>query len=798
MVEDFALPAGMAGRFAIVKLWPDTKTAEDECIARLKISAAKYGIECFEIHPDGRLIDDVETVVDGKTVDFVLHLHYDTPKFYDAFSFVALWNPLQFYHEWGYQRTSRNLISHDDFISCSSSAADDHVSRMIDRKQSHLPPLFKLYHSVADVAHRPTLGDGKLFYAGINWEAINGGKSRHQDLLKRLDKSALVRIYGPKIFLGVEVWAGYQCYVKEIPFDGFSMLEEIAKAGIALVLSSAAHKESELMSNRLFESIAAGALIICDENRFAKKFFGDSLLYIDTRQCVDRIEADIVGHLEWAKANPDAAVALAKKAQEIFRNGFTLNRNLRDLYSGLSARKKVLLEQQYPPHAAELSVSVQLLMPDYSEQILGNHIASVNAQEYKNFVATLHVDPYTLSIKRPEIDAGISRSALPIVIRETEFYENGSNEDLRTARNIGAVISEILPSINAEALVIVAPNEQIYSNHLHVLSGSLARNPEAACAAVTAIIKSGNEPVHSIHERIDFRSYNPASPTGYARFMFRMSMVPDNVRIALPYLHKKALAVLISERIINEIPSTVIIDTTKEFPEGASEEHKENAVIGDYSPSAFFIKNGLDLPSPASIPSESGSSAIAELYAANQLNSDLLALTLANQKEILNNWIPVREGKLGGLMTRDGWAAQEDWGKWGLGGSHTLLVPAILKDGMDVNIEFDADVTVSERDPEQSIQVYVGQKKLADWHFRFGMLEPIHRVTVPYELLAQHAYTRIEFRVKAIRSPSSIGLNDDKRLLGLALKRFRISLKTATDGFSGRKKVRSLMSRLTK
>ena len=251
MNQDFVLPEGLIGRFAIVKLWPDVKAAEDECITRLKIASRALCIECIEVHANGALLSDPAVIVTRKDVDFVLHLHYDTPKLYDVFSFVALWNPTEFYHQWGYQRTSRNLLSHDDFISCSSAAADDHVARMIRDRATHLPALFHLYHSIADVVHAPSLGDQKLFYAGINWEALNGGRSRHQEVLKQLDKTGLIRIFGPTIFQNVKVWEGYDSYVREIPFDGFSMLDEISKAGIALVLSSPAHKNAELMSNRL-------------------------------------------------------------------------------------------------------------------------------------------------------------------------------------------------------------------------------------------------------------------------------------------------------------------------------------------------------------------------------------------------------------------------------------------------------------------------------------------------------------------------------------------------------------------
>ena len=176
MRAEFSLPTGTIGRFAVVKLWPGIKTAEDENIARLKLAALALGIECVEVNPDGSFLSAPKTRVSKDNVDFVIHLHFDTPKCYDAFSFVTLWNPLKFYHEWGYARCSRNLTTHDDFLSGSSDPADDQVARLVRESFTHLPPEFRLYHSTADIIHPPSLGDGKLFYCGINWEALNRGK----------------------------------------------------------------------------------------------------------------------------------------------------------------------------------------------------------------------------------------------------------------------------------------------------------------------------------------------------------------------------------------------------------------------------------------------------------------------------------------------------------------------------------------------------------------------------------------------------------------------------------------------
>jgi hypothetical protein len=602
MEQDFVFPAGFIGRFAIVKLWPGIKTAEDECVARLKIAAVSLGLECIEIHANGSLLSDPDTVITKKDVDFVLHLHYDTPKFYDAFSFVALWNPIQFYQQWGYQRTSRNLLTHDDFISCSSPAADDHVARMVRSHATHLPPQFNLYHSTADIVHPPSLGDHKLFYAGINWEALNGGKSRHQEVLKRLDQTGLIRIYGPKIFQNVKVWDGYDSYVREIPFDGVSMLDEIAKAGIALVLSSQAHKNSELMSNRLFESVTAGALIICDENNFATKFFGDSLLYIDSRCSIEKIFEDIQKHLAWAKANPDDALAMIAKAQWIFREKFTLKKNLRNLYNGFHDRKINLIKRQgLDGNTSQIKIGVYLLLPEYSEKSLDTHIASVAAQEYKEFSPALVIDRAITKQNRSDIAQALAKISVSIELIEVDFFDYGPLAAIKSRRNLGKVIEDVLKNTqHVEAIVFVAPNEEMFSNHLQVLAGSLIRNPDINCVATAAIIKNGNAPVHGIHERLDFGFLNPATPNGYGRFAFRISALAPDLEIALPYLDRKSLAAMVGENIIRqEIPATVVIDAAQEFPSGPWNESQENEVIGDFSPKAFTIYKGFtpDLPS---------------------------------------------------------------------------------------------------------------------------------------------------------------------------------------------------------
>jgi len=593
-----ALPPGAKGRFAVVKLWPEIKTAEDECIARLKIAAAAIGAECFEVNANGTRLDDPAEHIGPASVDFVLHLHYDTPKFYDAFSLVALWNPLHFYHEWGYQRTSRNLITHDDFVSCSSRAADDHVGRMVRRASTHLPPTFRLYHSLDQVVHPPSLGDHKLFYAGINWEAVTGGTSRHQEVLKRLDKTGNLRIYGPDLFQGVRVWDGYDSYVRKIPFDGISMVHEIHKAGLALVLSSQPHKDSELMSNRLFESVAAGALVICDENPFARRYFGDSLLYIDSRNSIEQMVADIQRHIDWARTEPAAALALIAHAQDIFNTGFSLRRNLLDLYGGLGARRQALDEHQRGGRDERMDVTVFLLMPDYDSSVLEQHLTSARVQTHDDLAAVLVVDVDLPAELRAEIRQRVATLAR-MQIREVEFRRPGLH-GASGRRPMGAVLAELIDSQPAEgAVMFVAPNERLFSNHVRILANALVHDPELASAASASILQYGESPVHGIHDIIDFSQTVAMQPVGFARFILRTAAIDPDFRLALPYVDRKVFAVLTGSRAPRQlIPSTVVVDALKEFPAGSWNEAQENAVIADYSPESLRRLTGFIAPLP--------------------------------------------------------------------------------------------------------------------------------------------------------------------------------------------------------
>ena len=497
---EFILPPGLVGQFAVVNLWPTAKSAEFEFIERLKIAAFALNLKCVEIFSDGRFVDEPERVIKKQDVDFVLHLHFCTPKLYDAFSFVTLWNPEQFYHTC-YYYYSRNLLSHDDFLRCGSEDADRHIKRLIRKSQTHQAPYFNLYPSIFDVIYPPSLGKQKLFYCGINWERSRSFKGRHAELFEHLDGLDILKIYGPR-GKGGGAWSGFISYVDEIPFDGISTIDIIASLGISLVLSSDAHKKSELMSNRLFESIAAGALVICDENYFAKKYFGETLLYIDTRGSIEGTVGSILDHLDWARKNPEEVLKKIADAQEIFRQKFSLKKNIQDLYLGFSERKQKLVSNF---NNVGISVNLYLLMHKYSEDVLQLHINNVLSQEYLSFSPFLVIDSGESIENKEKIHALLKKLSRTIRLIEVEFYDHSFNQGT-LERNLGEVMYHILTKKvhQSDAFVFVAPNEKIFSNHIQVLAGSLIRDPSIACAATAVIIKTLDEQLLGSYDRVDF------------------------------------------------------------------------------------------------------------------------------------------------------------------------------------------------------------------------------------------------------------------------------------------------------
>ena len=587
-------------RFAVIKLWPELKTAEDECISRLKLSARAIGLECIEVDSFARLVEWPHTQLTQDDVDFVLSLHYETPKRYDIFSFVALWNPLEFFHMWGYRLHTLHLLTHDDFLSCSSESADDHVRRIIAEDPLRDGPVLKLFHSLSEPILPPTIGSGKLIYIGLNWERVQNKPSRHDSLLRLLDKTGDMKLFGPQVFQGVKVWAGFQSYVGPLPFDGVSVVREIHKAGVSLVLSSNAHKEAGLMSSRLFESLAAGAVIICDENPWARRHFGDLLLYIDTSGSPEETCAEIQNHLQWVKDEPAKAMALVAQAQEKFLREFRMDLGLSRIYEELSGRMAELASLCGPK--VREKISLILLMPEFRADVLENHVTICEAQRDVDVEGILVVHRRHAEMFGDRMRARLKQARVPIRLEVADYFVgSAAGVGSRPARGLGKVISEVLREIPHEDLVcLVGPNERLFSDHLSTLLGALQRSENAGGAASDAILEHrANGQVHGdLNTALDFGAFVSNRPLNLGRFLLRTSKHPPGLRTVLPYLNSLAAHALAGTlNLARTRRATVVVDIQNVFCTGlvTGDEGLQLEILIDFMPTVFSAKDNDSL-----------------------------------------------------------------------------------------------------------------------------------------------------------------------------------------------------------
>ena len=85
------------------------------------------------------------------------------------------------------------------------------------------------------------------------------------------------------------------------------------------------HNDTGAVSNRTYEAAAAGALIISDDNAFVRKYFKDSVFYIDINESEEESSHKIIDIVDWANSHPDEAYQMAKASSEIFKKELSLD-----------------------------------------------------------------------------------------------------------------------------------------------------------------------------------------------------------------------------------------------------------------------------------------------------------------------------------------------------------------------------------------------------------------------------------------------------------------------------------------
>jgi hypothetical protein len=525
--------------FAVVLTWPETKNAEYEVVQRIVAAGRNIGCDVYVIDNDGYPLwwskDEPlrsDERITRNECDFVISLHFESPRLYDIFSYIALWNPPEFYHLFGYPKTSERLVSHNDILSCHSDMADDHARNIFQGFGRQLPePFPTLFHSLSQPYLEPQVSEqSRLFYIGINWERITGEKGRHHDLLERLDDEDLIHIYGPEEFLGVQPWRGFKNYKGEIPFDGRSVLPAISDAGICLAFSAAAHQRSGIMSNRLFEGLAAGAVIIANPHPFIDKYFADCVYVIDDQvdsaELSDRVRDKVLE----IRRNPAEALERARAGQDRLKEKFSLEFCLEALIAAHPQR--VEAHRGETNADARVSVILYYIGQDIAtlESMIANAVRQTHATVDVTLVcdATLH-DQYKARIE--QACTGAIKSLRVICDRFLPASPEGKSAP-RRLKPSGPAVYKALSGLETEFFSLMHPGEHWFSDHLSTLAQALRRNPESFFASSGKIseVSAKNRKTRRSIDSLSFKYFADLVDASYqedaGRFLFRTSLVP--------------------------------------------------------------------------------------------------------------------------------------------------------------------------------------------------------------------------------------------------------------------------------
>lgn len=150
--------------------------------------------------------------------------------------------------------------------------------------------------------------------------------------------------------------------------------------------------------------------------------------------------------------------------------------------------------------------------------------------------------------------------------------------------------------------------------------------------------------------------------------------------------------------------------------------------------------------------------------------SDSRYVPIPVQRDLSRNEIDFKMNSVNYGVDTIGLAEFEEWGTWTnskIVVLHFLIYP--LGKHSDVNVEFTVNPFLAGDKKEEEVNVYIQSKLLATWVFdTSGMFPAKREFTIPRNLI-QLGHVIIELRIKNPRSPYSLGLNGDKRDLGVGL-----------------------------
>lgn len=472
--EKLAILNGMKKKIGIIKLWPWQAAAEHESIERYRFACSLIGVEIIELDRLGFLLNGPRRKVTKDDVDFVISLHFETPKAYDCFSFGALWNPIDFYVDWGLETFMAHQFTHDGYFTCNSNTIE-RLARFELGDNISQYPMPQVNHTLSGPVYEASINaNRRLVYCGINWEKLSKKSGRFDDVLRPLDNADVLDIFGPELVQNVKVWDDFKGYKYEVPFDGKSLIKEISNSGAVLALSSNAHLRSGIMSSRLFEGAAAGALVFADENPFTRKYFADETVPIEITGNPTKDANNIKEKLRYYNENPEEGFAIAKALQDKYINGYMLHNQLLGVYSEFKEWQE---KQKVAVAKTKDKIAFLIFNLDPNSSFPSELLNDISNQSISSALAYLIV-PKHANYKDKNFEIDLPKGFLNI-IEVDDKYGDGANP-------IGKIMADVVDSLDDDIkyFTFMFGQERVYEDYsLNMLNAAKDSEFGAVCNA---------------------------------------------------------------------------------------------------------------------------------------------------------------------------------------------------------------------------------------------------------------------------------------------------------------------------
>ncbi|MBY0281380.1 MAG: glycosyltransferase [Alphaproteobacteria bacterium] len=303
--------------------------------------------------------------------DFVINFNYLFPKLTRFPTYAAIPVPLETVPDF----FTPNLLTFDGHVSSTGKKIQSYAADLC-LSMDKAPPVFIVPgHYTLDFDFPLNgLRGAQLIYCGHNWD------KRYLELLELLSKHEWFSVYGlPERWKDTKV-----TYRGAIPYDNYSLLNAYRQTGVGLSLQNNAFVDYDIVSNRIFEITAAGAVAIVQRMPFIEEHFGDSVLYIDHTKPEKDIYIDVVAHMDWVRNNPEKAAEKAKRANLILKDKFSAEQMLDKLIDYHHASMKQGGWSLTLPKEDQPEVAVIVRAGGRSIEFLRRSFDSLKNQIYQN------------------------------------------------------------------------------------------------------------------------------------------------------------------------------------------------------------------------------------------------------------------------------------------------------------------------------------------------------------------------------------------------------------------------------